>query len=191
MAGLRCARSDTPRTPLLYSHWRIIWRIGLFSSDWNLLECSASCSRRIRRASMPPGQSFARRPCLAISVHSSLDLRQRPSRFQPRTLPTELVCINGQSTSSGGRILLRHCDGIVPSLLGSNIFDNETANPLQPDSIGTFNDIPPDLKRCYFGHVTCPAVSESFEMNPATSSKLRLPINASQSFPSESLNHIG
>ena len=67
--------------------------------------------------------------------------------------------INGQSTSSVKRILLRHCDGIVPSLLSSNIFDNETANALQAESIGTFTDIPPDFKRFHFGHVHCPAVS--------------------------------
>jgi hypothetical protein len=49
----------------------------------------------------------------------------------------------------------------VPSPLSSNIIDNETANALQAESIGTFIDIPPDSKRYYFGHVYCPAVSEN------------------------------
>jgi hypothetical protein len=66
-------------------------------------------------------------------------------------------CINGQSTASGERILLRHCDGIVPSPRSSNIFDNETANALQAESIGTFTQVPPYLKHFYFGHVYCPA----------------------------------
>ena len=35
------------------------------------------------------------------------------------------------------------------------------ANPHQAESIGTFTQIPPDLKRFYFGHVACPAVSVS------------------------------
>jgi hypothetical protein len=70
-----------------------------------------------------------------------------------------MVCINGQSTPSVERILLRHCDGIVPSLGSSNIIDNQTANTLQAESIGTFTQVPPDLMRFYFGHVHCPAVS--------------------------------
>jgi hypothetical protein len=57
------------------------------------------------------------------------------------------------------RILLRHCDGFVPSLLSSNIFDNETTNALQAESNGTFTKVPPDLKRFYLGQVYCPAVS--------------------------------
>jgi hypothetical protein len=60
---------------------------------------------------------------------------------------------------AGERILLRHCGGIVPPLFSSNIFDNETTNALQAESIGTFTQIPPDLKRYYFGHVHCPAVA--------------------------------
>jgi hypothetical protein len=39
-------------------------------------------------------------------------------------------CINGQSTSSVDRILLRHCGGIVPPPRSSNIFGNDTANAL-------------------------------------------------------------
>jgi hypothetical protein len=87
------------------------------------------------------------------------DLRERLWRFKLGTLPSELVGINCQSASSVERILLRHCDGIVPSLLSSNIIDIETANALQTERIGTFTQIPPDLKRFYFGHIYCPAVS--------------------------------
>jgi hypothetical protein len=68
--------------------------------------------------------------------------------------------INGQSASSVERILLRHCGDFVSPLLSSNIIDNETANALQAESIGTVTQVPPDLKRFYFGQVTCPAVSE-------------------------------
>ena len=51
----------------------------------------ASCSRRVRLASMPSRPSSARRPCLAISVHSSLTCARGPSdsnreHFQPNWL---------------------------------------------------------------------------------------------------------
>ena len=107
----------------------------------------ASCSRRDRLASSLSRPSFAQRPCLAISVLIFSDLCERPSRFQPGALPTELVGINGQSASSEGRILLRRCDGIVPSLRSSTIIDNETANAIQAESIGTSTEVPPDCGR--------------------------------------------
>jgi hypothetical protein len=49
---------------------------------------AASCSRRVRLASLPSRPSFARRPCLAISVHSALTCTNIPSdsnreHFQP------------------------------------------------------------------------------------------------------------
>lgn len=51
---------------------------------------AASCSRRIRLASMPSRPSSARRPCLAISVQSSLTCATVPSdsnreHFQPNS----------------------------------------------------------------------------------------------------------
>ena len=46
------------------------------------LACPVSCPVRIRRASMPPGQSFARRPCLAISVHSDLTDQRTSVRLE-------------------------------------------------------------------------------------------------------------
>jgi hypothetical protein len=50
----------------------------------------------------------------------------------------------------------------VSPLDSSNIIDNETANAIQAENIGTFSQVPPDLKRFYFGHVHCPAVSNNF-----------------------------
>ena len=49
---------------------------------------AASCSRRVRLASLPSRPSFAQRPCFAISVHSSLTYANGPSdsnreHFQP------------------------------------------------------------------------------------------------------------
>jgi hypothetical protein len=37
-----------------------------------------------------------------------------------------------------------------------------TANPLQANRIGTFTQVPPDLKHFDFGQVACPAVSGRF-----------------------------
>jgi hypothetical protein len=71
----------------------------------------------------------------------------------PDTFSSSLANANGPGDSSRGRILPRHCGGIVPPPRSSNIFDNETTNALQAESIGTFTQVPPDLKRCYFGHV--------------------------------------
>ena len=56
-------------------------RIRLFfqTSQFQLHTSSpASCSRRIRLASLPSRPSFARRPCLATSVHSVTDLCELP-----------------------------------------------------------------------------------------------------------------
>ena len=120
-----------------------------------------SCSRRVRRASMPPGQSFARRPCLAISVLIFSDLCKRPSRFQPGTLPTELVCINGQSAPS----VDASCEEIAAaSCRRSSVQTVSTTlriNALRAFNIGMSANVPPDLKRFHFGHVHCPAVSRS------------------------------
>ena len=74
-------------------------------------------------------------------------------------LPSSLANAYGPGDSSRGRILLRHCGGIVPPLFSSNIIDNQTANALQAENIGTFTQVPPDVTHFYFGHVYCPAVS--------------------------------
>jgi hypothetical protein len=52
----------------------------------------------------------------------------------------------------------------VPSILSSNIFDNETTNALQAESVGTLTLVPPDLKRYDFGDVHCPAVSDGTDV---------------------------
>jgi hypothetical protein len=110
-------------------------------------------------------------PChparLQLDIHVSL------SQFS-----SFLICANVPSDSTGEhfephwlsnfklltsnfprRILLRHCGDFVSPPLSSNIIDNETILTLQAESIRKFTQVPPDLKRYYFGHVHCPAVS--------------------------------
>ncbi len=125
------------------------------------LACSASCPSSMPLASLPSRPSSARRPCTRFFSSIISHLSQPPWRFQPGTLSTELVCINSQSTSNGGRILLKPSVGIVPTVLSSNIIDNASRHPLRTCNVGTPTDIPPDLKQHYFGHVACPAVSDS------------------------------
>jgi hypothetical protein len=108
LGGTRCARSDTPRTPLVFPVGESIIALNMAGFDGRRSMFAASCSRRIRLASLPSRPSFARRPCLAISVQSSL------------------ANTNGPSDSNGGRILLKPSDGIVPSVRSPNILDNAT-----------------------------------------------------------------
>ena len=75
------------------------------------------------------------------------NLRNFPSDSNPERFQPNWFDINGQSTSRVERILLRHCDGIVPSLRSSNIIDIATANALQAESTGTLNQVPPDCGR--------------------------------------------
>jgi hypothetical protein len=98
------------------------------------------------------------RLCLRLGVHALAI-----------PVPSSLANTNRPGDSSRGRILLKHCGGIVPPLSSSNIIHNETANALQAKSIGTFTDIPPDLKHFYFGHVHFPAVSGTFGGNQGLS----------------------
>jgi hypothetical protein len=126
LGGTRYARSDTIRTPLGFP---VEDTLGCSLKSDSLKPVPwfpASCPYRIRLASLPSRPSFARRPCLAISVHSFL------------------TCTNGPSDSNR--------EHFQPDWLAS------MANPLQAESIGTFTQVPPDLKRFYFGHVHCPAV---------------------------------
>ncbi len=120
----------------------------------------ASCSRRARLASMPSRPSSARRPCTRYLSSIISELRERPWRFKPGTLPTKLVCINGQSTASGGRILLRHCVGIVPTLSVQTSSTRQRINALRASNIGTFIDIPPDCGR----HTSVEATFRRFQI---------------------------
>jgi len=88
------------------------------------------------------------RLCLRLGVHALAI-----------PVPSSPAIANGPSDSSRGRILLRHCGGIVPPLFSSNILDNASRHPRRPCNIGTSTEVPPDLKRFYFGCVYCPAVS--------------------------------
>jgi hypothetical protein len=129
LGGTRYARSDTIRTPLLFWHWRIFRRAKFSGFDKRYSHFAVSCPYRIRLASLPSRPSSARRPCLAISVLSSL------------------TCANGPSDSNGGRILLKPSDGIVPSVISSNIFDNANRHPLRACNIGRSTEVPPDCGR--------------------------------------------
>ncbi len=69
-------------------NWNIAWRFEDTCFDERCSMFAASCSRRVRLASLPSRPSFARRPCLAISVHSALTCASVPSdsnreHFQP------------------------------------------------------------------------------------------------------------
>jgi hypothetical protein len=88
------------------------------------------------------------RLCLRLGVHALAI-----------PVPSSLANANGPGDSSRGRILLRHCGGIVPPLFSSNIIGYASRHPLRAFNIGTSTEVPPRLKCFYFGHVFCPAVS--------------------------------
>jgi hypothetical protein len=93
------------------------------------------------------------RLCLRLGVHALAI-----------PLPSSPANAKSPSDSSRGRILLRHCGGIVPPLFSSDVFENATHQPasnVQRWNAGTFTQVPPDLKPLSFGHVHCPAGSET------------------------------
>ena len=93
LGGTRCARSDTTRTPLLFPVGESLRCINLLCFDERYSHFPVSCPYRIRLASLPSRPSFARRPCLAISVHSVLtDQRPRVRLEAGNSDPSALRC---------------------------------------------------------------------------------------------------
>lgn len=63
LGGTRYARSDTPRTPLLFWVGTLLGALKMIGFDEHCSMFAASCSGRVRLASLPSRPSPARRPC--------------------------------------------------------------------------------------------------------------------------------
>jgi hypothetical protein len=66
--------------------------------------------------------------------------------------------MNGQRAASGGRILLRHFDGIVPSGFSSNSLDNATHQRVSNITRWNIHRGSAGLRPSYFGDAYFPAV---------------------------------
>ena len=109
LGGTLFGRSDTPRTPLLFPVGTLLDALKMIGFDDRYSMFAASCSRRVRLASLPSRPSSARRPCtrylsshllwpvrtsLAIpteNASSQTRLHQPPTRFKRWTHPAKTL----------------------------------------------------------------------------------------------------
>lgn len=104
LGGTHSARSDTPRTPLVFSVATLLDALKMIGFDERCSMFAASCSPRVRLASLPSRPSPARRPCLAISVQSSLTCANVPSdsnreHFQPNSIESTANALRARDAS--------------------------------------------------------------------------------------------